>query len=154
MTAELVLAGEEATHALGHALGIVLRPGDLLALDGDLGAGKTTLVRGVAAGMGLDGRDVRSPTYVLHHVYRAGGITLHHVDAYRLGRGADLRGEIDLEALLADGVVAVEWAEYADLHGLGAVGLRLDAPEPASRVARLAPGAPARLVRAFLPELA
>src|SRR4029077_2956239 len=90
-------------------------PGDLILLSGELGAGKTVLVRGVATGMGMDPALVRSPTFVLHHVYRAGPRVLHHIDLYRLGPGADIR-LLDVDEMLeSGGVVVVEWGEYADL---------------------------------------
>ena len=112
------------TEALGHALGAALRPGDLLALDGDLGAGKTVLVRGLAEGAGADPAAVRSPTFVLHHVYRGGQVVLHHLDCYRLGPGADLDA-LDLDGLLEEGAVAVEWAEYAPHLGEAAHPVRI-----------------------------
>ncbi len=146
----VVARGAAATVALGRALGAVLRPGDLVGLDGELGAGKTTLVRGLAAGMGLDAEEVRSPTFVLHHVYRGRGpAVLHHIDCYRLGPGADL-GELDLDGLLAAGPVVVEWADYARLDGLVPVRVRLDAPSPDERRITLVGGAPERLHRAFM----
>ncbi len=122
----LVSASPQQTEALGRTLGAGLRVGDLLALHGDLGAGKTVLVRGLAAGLGADAEAVRSPTFVLHHVYRGGRAVLHHIDCYRLGPGADLDA-LDLETLLEQGAVAVEWAEYAPaLAGLHPVHVRLD----------------------------
>src|SRR5262245_47994123 len=81
-------SGSEAeTLLLGGALGSLLRGGDVVLLDGPLGAGKTTLVRAVAAGMGLDTGAVASPTFVVVHEY---GDRLVHVDAYRLGSAEDL----------------------------------------------------------------
>lgn len=112
------------TEALGRALGAALRPGDLLALDGDLGAGKTVLVRGLAEGAGADPATVRSPTFVLHHVYRGARLVLHHLDCYRLGPGADLDA-LDLDGLLEEGAVAVEWAEYAPHLGEAAHPVRI-----------------------------
>lgn len=111
-TTTVVTDSPAQTEAVGRALGAALRHGDLLALDGDLGAGKTVLVRGLAAGAGADPAAVRSPTFVLHHVYRGGHIVLHHLDCYRLGPGADLDA-LDLDTLLDEGAVAVEWADYA-----------------------------------------
>jgi tRNA threonylcarbamoyladenosine biosynthesis protein TsaE len=143
------LHGAAETEALGRALGARLRCGDLLALRGELGAGKTTLVRGVAAGMGIDPAAVRSPTFALHHVYCGGAHTLHHLDAFRLGPGADLRTEVDLEALLVAGVVVVEWAEYLPLSDLTPAELRLEVAAPELRVAHLDGRAPAHLRRAF-----
>ncbi|MFN2451466.1 MAG: tRNA (adenosine(37)-N6)-threonylcarbamoyltransferase complex ATPase subunit type 1 TsaE [Candidatus Dormibacteria bacterium] len=149
MTASLRLVSEcEAdTEAAGRRLGAALRRGDLLGLDGEVGAGKTALVRGVAAGLGLDPALVRSPTFALHHLYR-GAPTLHHLDCYRLGQGASLE-VLDLEGLLEDGVVAMEWAGYADLRPYAPVRLRLETLGPERRLLRLEPGAPGRLERAL-----
>ena len=148
------LHGAGETEALGRALGAELRPGDLLALRGELGAGKTTLVRGVAAGMGIDPEQVRSPTFVLHQVYSRDGAMLHHLDAYRLGAGADLRHEVDLDGLLEQGVVVVEWAEFVPLGDLNVVEIRLEVDAPDVRTAVLDASAPARLRRAFWTEVA
>lgn len=101
----------EETMALGRRLGERLRPGDCLGLSGDLGAGKTTLTKGLVAGAGGDD-DVRSPTFLLHQVH-PGRITLHHLDLYRLPQGTDL-STLGLEELLVDGAAVVEWSERAD----------------------------------------
>lgn len=93
--------------ALGEQIGGMLRPGDLVVLTGALGAGKTTLTRGIAAGLGVRG-PVQSPTFVLArtHPSLVGGAPLVHVDAYRLGSPAELDDlDIDFEA----SVVVVEW---------------------------------------------
>ncbi len=113
------------TEDLGAALGAALRVGDLVVLSGDLGAGKTCLVRGMARGIGDASSVVRSPTFVFHHVYSGGALTLHHIDCYRLGTGADL-GFLDLDDLLADAVVAIEWGEYANLDDLPAAVVTID----------------------------
>lgn len=87
-----------------------LTAGSVLLLSGDLGAGKTAFVRGLAEGLGIDPGEVTSPTFTLVHEYRGGRIPLIHVDLYRLDR-ADL-DEIGLdEELASQGVVAIEWAE-------------------------------------------
>jgi tRNA threonylcarbamoyladenosine biosynthesis protein TsaE len=110
-------ATEVDTLACGERLGTHLLPGDLILLSGQLGAGKTVLVRGIATGMGIDPAAVRSPTFVLHHVYRAGERVLHHIDLYRLGPHADIR-LLDIDDMLGSGgVVVVEWGEYADVLG-------------------------------------
>ena len=120
---------ERQTAALGEALGALLRAGDVLGLDGPLGAGKTTLTRSIAAGMGLDPRRVSSPTFVIVNEYTrepnepphepresgtapAGGAGLAHVDAYRLSGPGELDA-VDWDRLVdpASGVaIVVEWA--------------------------------------------
>lgn len=105
---------EDQTVALGATLARVLRPGDVLALDGDLGAGKTRLVRGIAEGLGMDPAQVSSPTYVVIHEYSAADTArtpLFHVDAYRLS-GPDDLDSLGWERVMdAFGIVVVEWAE-------------------------------------------
>ncbi len=98
----------EETEALGERLAARLGPGAVLLLDGDLGTGKTTLVRGLARGLGIDPEKVSSPTFVLVNEYR-GRLTLYHVDLYRLeGAAVDDLGLEDLGD--GGGVVVVEWA--------------------------------------------
>jgi tRNA threonylcarbamoyladenosine biosynthesis protein TsaE len=143
-----VTDGEAGTEAVGAALAAALQPGDLLALHGELGAGKTRLVRGLATGLGVRPEAVRSPTFVLHHVYRGGRIVLHHLDLYRLGEGADVRG-LDLESLLDGGAVAVEWAELGDLAALDPVHLTLEERGRERREIALDPTAPVRFLDAF-----
>ena len=97
------------TQAWGERLGATLRAGDLLVLTGDLGAGKTTLTQGIAAGLGVRG-PVTSPTFVIARVHPSlvGGPDLVHVDAYRLGGFAEL-DDLDLDATLEEAVTVVEW---------------------------------------------
>ncbi|MCA1188559.1 MULTISPECIES: tRNA (adenosine(37)-N6)-threonylcarbamoyltransferase complex ATPase subunit type 1 TsaE [unclassified Saccharopolyspora] len=109
------LATPEAALEFGRRLGAVLRAGDLVVLDGPLGAGKTVLAKGIAAGMGVTGQ-VTSPTFVIARVHHpaADGPPLVHVDAYRLGGLEDV-DDLDLDTDLTDAVVVVEWgAEVAD----------------------------------------
>lgn len=96
------------TEALGARLGRLLAPGDVVLLEGELGAGKTTFTRGVARGAGWRGR-VTSPTFALAHVYRGKRLTVHHLDLYRLAQGEE--AEVGLEDLLRDprAAVVVEW---------------------------------------------
>ena len=96
------------TKALGAALGRALPPGTVVALDGDLGAGKTCFVQGLAAGLGVED-PVTSPTYALLQSYR-GRLELHHFDAYMEGRERALLLDGGLEWMHAGGVAAVEWA--------------------------------------------
>jgi tRNA threonylcarbamoyladenosine biosynthesis protein TsaE len=144
-------ASEDETVALGVALGRTLRAGDALALDGELGAGKTRLVRGIAEGMGLDPAQVSSPTYVLVHEYAArhGGGTaptpLLHVDAYRLAGPDDLDSLGWDRVLGAYGVVVVEWAArimdaLLPEPSLGRMRIQADGPD-ARRLDLLAPPA-------------
>lgn len=105
------LPSAAATHAFGTALGAALRAGDLVILSGSLGAGKTTLTQGIAAGMGVSGR-VTSPTFVISRVHRpaAGTVPLVHVDAYRLTGAVEL-DDLDLDTDLTAAAVVVEWGE-------------------------------------------
>jgi tRNA threonylcarbamoyladenosine biosynthesis protein TsaE len=100
---------EEETSAAGEALAARVRAGEVVLLYGDLGAGKTAFVRGLAQGLGAAPGDVSSPTFTLVQEY-AGRVTLYHVDLYRLEpkEVADLGLE---ELVLGDGIVAIEWAE-------------------------------------------
>jgi len=111
---EAVTDGAAATQAVGQALGAVVRPPQVIALRGNLGAGKTNFVQGLARGLGVRGR-VSSPTFVLVNEYTgASGVRLAHVDTYRLGVAAlDEAEGMGIEELLEDGgtVVAIEWAD-------------------------------------------
>ncbi len=100
----------EQTRRLGMRLGALLRAGDLVCLQGDLGAGKTTLVQGVAQGWGaMD--SVSSPTFVLVNAYRRPDSSqLFHFDAYRIDSPEEAE-ELDLDILLQQGPLMVEWAE-------------------------------------------
>ncbi|MET9799337.1 tRNA (adenosine(37)-N6)-threonylcarbamoyltransferase complex ATPase subunit type 1 TsaE [Streptomyces sp. NPDC006368] len=111
-TARFTLHTPEETQELGRALAKLLRPGDLVMLNGELGAGKTTLTRGLGEGLGVRGA-VTSPTFVIARVHPSlvGGPALVHVDAYRLGGGLDEMEDLDLDVSLPDSVVVVEWGE-------------------------------------------
>jgi len=101
---------EEETQAVAGEMARDLAAGDVVLISGDLGAGKTAFVRGLAAGLGIDPDEVSSPAFTLLHEYRGGRLTLYHADLYRLERPAT--GDIGLEeAGAADGVLAVEWPE-------------------------------------------
>ena len=99
----------EQMRALGERLAGLLRAGDLVVLTGELGAGKTTLVQGIGAGLGVRARVV-SPTFVIARVHRDGRLPLIHVDAYRLGSDAEV-DDLDLDADLESAVTVVEWGE-------------------------------------------
>jgi tRNA threonylcarbamoyladenosine biosynthesis protein TsaE len=102
---------EVQTEALGERLAACLRVGDVLALYGDLGSGKTTLVRGIARGLG-SADPVSSPTFVLLHLYE-GRLPLYHFDAWRLAGPQDLAAIGAEDYLEGDGVAVVEWSERA-----------------------------------------
>ena len=108
----ITVADPEAMRDLGRALAGLLRPGDLVLLSGELGAGKTTLTRGLGEGLGVRGA-VTSPTFVIARVHPSlvGGPALVHVDAYRLGGGLDQMEDLDLDVSLPESVVVVEWGE-------------------------------------------
>jgi tRNA threonylcarbamoyladenosine biosynthesis protein TsaE len=105
------VATADGMQALGRRLAGLLRAGDLVVLSGPLGAGKTTLVQGIGAGLGVRG-PVTSPTFVIARVHPAlgAGPGLVHVDAYRLGSVAEV-DDLDLDASLEDSVTVVEWGE-------------------------------------------
>lgn len=141
MKAELSTVDD--TRAFGRRLAALLRAGDLLILDGPLGAGKTALAQGIGAGLGVRG-DITSPTFVIARVHRpdperGGRVPLVHVDAYRLGGLADVDG-LDLDATLDESVTVVEWGEgmveqIAEAH----LRVRIDRRDDDARVVELVP---------------
>ncbi|QXE39121.1 tRNA (adenosine(37)-N6)-threonylcarbamoyltransferase complex ATPase subunit type 1 TsaE [Streptomyces sp. GMY02] len=108
----MTIDSPERMQELGRALAALLRPGDLVMLSGELGAGKTTLTRGLGEGLGVRGA-VTSPTFVIARVHPSltGGPALVHVDAYRLGGGLDEMEDLDLDVSLPESVVVVEWGD-------------------------------------------
>ena len=107
----------EETIALGERLGRTLRSGDVLVLTGDLGAGKTQLTKGIAAGMGVTD-DVTSPTFTIEMVYEGAEMPLYHFDLYRLDDPDQLEDTGIFDVLGADGVCSIEWGEqFADEIG-------------------------------------
>jgi len=98
------------TEAVAAALAESLRGGECIALDGDLGAGKTQFVRGLVRGLGGSPRAVSSPTFVLLNVYDSGRLKVYHLDAYRVGGADDFEAIGFTELLAQGGVVVVEWA--------------------------------------------
>jgi tRNA threonylcarbamoyladenosine biosynthesis protein TsaE len=122
----------QATEDLACALGSRLRAGDVLALDGELGAGKTAFVRGLARGLGV-AEPVSSPTYVLMNVY-SGRLELYHFDAWMEGREEAFLADGGSEWLSAGGVSAVEWAaRVADWLPLPRLAVRLAHAGPLAR---------------------
>jgi len=118
--------GSEAeTAAVGRDLGRTLAAGAVVLLFGDLGAGKTAFVRGLAEGLGVDPADVSSPTFTLIHEYRGGRLPLFHADLYRLTDAREI-DELGLDEIGEDGVLAIEWAEKLHRVIPGAVAVRID----------------------------
>ncbi len=119
----------DQTADAGAALGAVARSGTVIGLVGELGAGKTLFVQGLARGLGVPAQTrVVSPTFTLINVYSGGRLPLHHADLYRLEREVEL-DEIGLdEAMRGDGVVAVEWADRFEVLPADAlrIGIRAD----------------------------
>jgi tRNA threonylcarbamoyladenosine biosynthesis protein TsaE len=122
-------ASDEETAAVGRTLGETLSPGAVIHLFGDLGAGKTVFVRGLASGLGLDPDEVSSPTFTLIQEYRGQGQAqgrhpLFHVDLYRLA-GAEV-DDLGLDALATEGIVAIEWANRLPASQPHAIVVRID----------------------------
>ncbi len=120
---EYISKGPSDTIQIGESIGRAARAGELYAVYGDLGAGKTQLVKGIARGIGVpDWEYVVSPTFTLMNVYE-GNMTLCHVDLYRLESG-DLP-DLNMEEFLADGIVVVEWAERSSWWE-GVIGVHIE----------------------------
>jgi tRNA threonylcarbamoyladenosine biosynthesis protein TsaE len=127
-----------ATTALGRCLARIVAPGDILLLSGDLGTGKTTLTKALAVELGIDEREVTSPSFSIIHEHQQGRPPLVHVDLYRLGPDADT-GETGLEDYL-DGtnLLIIEWAEYLkDPAALEGLAIRLRWVDESAREAEL-----------------
>ena len=139
MRAVLRTATPDATAALGAALAPLLEPGDVVSLAGPLGAGKTRLVQGLAAGLGVTER-VTSPTFVLARRHR-GRLPLLHCDAYRLERTGDL-ATLDDDVLAPDVVTCVEWGDaVADALPASRLDVTLTPEDDAGGTAGAAPRA-------------
>ena len=122
---EFITASPKETENVGQALGAVLRPGTILAYEGDLGAGKTAFTRGLARGLGAT-EQVTSPTYTIVNEYLSGRMPLFHFDMYRL-RSADDLWDIGWEDYLdRGGVCAVEWSENVAEAMEGAIRVRIE----------------------------
>lgn len=122
---EIVTTNSETeTFALGQRIAASLHPGTFVLLHGDLGAGKTSFVRGMASGLGANPDDVSSPTFVLIQHYK-GRTPLVHVDLYRIESGAAV-DDLGLEELASGAVVAIEWAERLPRPLEGSVTVKID----------------------------
>jgi len=108
---ELISQSYEDTQALGKRLSKVVKPGDILCLFGDLGSGKTTMIKGLAVGLGAHEEDVTSPTFVFLNVYDRLKRPVYHFDLYRLEKIEELFDIGYEEFLYGDGIAVVEWSE-------------------------------------------
>ena len=105
-----ITRSEEETADAAREMAATLRAGVVILLSGNLGAGKTAFVRGLATGLGIDPEDVSSPTFTLVHEYRGGRLRLYHADLYRLDNVAS--EDLGLEEMgVSDGVLAIEWPD-------------------------------------------
>ncbi len=125
MTTTLTTHSESETAAAGRELAATLAPETAVLLFGDLGAGKTAFVRGLAEGLGANPSDVSSPTFTLIQEYRGGRLPLLHVDLYRLDDSREI-DDLGLEELGSGGVVAIEWAEKLPRPIPGSVAVRIE----------------------------
>src|ERR1043165_4807730 len=123
---EFASISPQQTFELGHAIGSRLQGGEILLLSGPLGAGKTILVKGLCAALGIDEEDVTSPSFTLVNPYD-GRLRLYHLDLYRLDEGASAAHAVDLDDLLADkrAVIVIEWAERMGRYPLPTGALRI-----------------------------
>ena len=109
MTLTFHTASAEETIALGEKIGALLKPGDIIAMEGTLGAGKTTITKGIAKALGVIDT-ITSPTFCLVSEY-SGRLPLFHIDAYRLDSAEDFQGLGADDMLYGDGVSVIEWSE-------------------------------------------
>ena len=116
---------EEETRNVATALAGRLTPGAVILLHGDLGAGKTAFVRGLAEGLGVSDDPVSSPTFTLVHEYTGGRVPLYHADLYRLPDGASL-DDLGLDEVAEEGVLAIEWPERLARDIPGSIDVRID----------------------------
>ena len=134
---KLTIKSAEEMEQLGSKLASLLRPGDLVLLAGPLGAGKTTLTRGIGRGLGAEGT-IQSPTFVLARTHRIPGGKLVHVDAYRLSSAMELD---DLDIDFENSIVIVEWArDFLDGFSESFLTVEIDrTSEDESRILSLTP---------------
>ena len=123
---KLRLNSEEETRALGLEIADALEPGDIVALIGDLGTGKTALTKYIAEGLGIK-EEISSPTFTIVKEYRSGRLPLYHFDVYRLGSGEELLDIGAEEMLDGDGACVIEWADIvADVLPADSLVVKLD----------------------------
>jgi tRNA threonylcarbamoyladenosine biosynthesis protein TsaE len=131
VTTTCITRSEEETHAVARNLAARLRPGAIVLLAGNLGAGKTAFARGLAAGLGIDPHEVSSPTFTLIHEYHGGRLPLYHADLYRLSGAAT--DDLGLEQSGMDGVLAIEWPDRLTHAPPDAIEVSIDVVEGQTR---------------------
>jgi len=127
---------ESETGDVGRGLAATLSAGDVVLLCGDLGAGKTAFVKGLAEGLGVQRDEVNSPTFTIMQAYRGGRLPLFHVDLYRLDDPREI-DDLGLGELAEDGVLAIEWAEKLPSGWAGAISVRITHGEGDERTVEL-----------------
>jgi tRNA threonylcarbamoyladenosine biosynthesis protein TsaE len=133
VTKTFTTRSESETAAVGRELASALSEGAVVLLCGDLGAGKTAFVRGLAEGLGLDPADVSSPTFTLVQEYRGGRVPLLHADLYRLDDPREI-DDLGLDELGGGAVVAIEWADKLPHPPGGAIVVRIEHAGETERV--------------------
>ncbi|MBZ5560030.1 MAG: tRNA (adenosine(37)-N6)-threonylcarbamoyltransferase complex ATPase subunit type 1 TsaE [Acidobacteriia bacterium] len=124
MTKTTTTHSERETSAVGRELASTLASGAVVLLFGDLGAGKTAFVRGMAEGLGVAPEEVSSPTFTLLQEYRGGRLPLFHVDLYRLNDPREI-DDLGLDEIAEGGVLVIEWAEKLPRPNPGAIEVRI-----------------------------
>lgn len=127
LTGEWTCRSAAETFELGAQLGAQLMGGEIILLDGSLGAGKTIFTKGIASALGLDADDVTSPSFTLVNHHNAGRLPLYHLDLYRLSEGATAAHAVDLDELLTDerAVFVIEWGARMGRYPLPATAWRV-----------------------------
>jgi tRNA threonylcarbamoyladenosine biosynthesis protein TsaE len=133
VTNTITTRSESETAAVGRELAPTLMPGSVVLLFGDLGAGKTAFVRGLAEGLGVHRDEVSSPTFTLVQEYRGGRLTLFHADLYRLNDPREI-DDLGLDEIAADGVLAIEWAQKLPRLPADAIAVHIDHADADDRV--------------------
>jgi tRNA threonylcarbamoyladenosine biosynthesis protein TsaE len=121
----IITHSETETSQLGSDLASGLGAESIVLLYGDLGAGKTAFVRGIAEGLGVRPDDVSSPTFTIMQEYRGGRVTLFHVDLYRLENPREIE-DLGLNEVAGDGILVIEWAERLPQPPADAIRVRLE----------------------------
>ena len=125
MSKTITTHSESETSAVGRDVAATLSAGAVVLLYGDLGAGKTAFVRGLAEGLGVAPAEVSSPTFTLVQEYRGGRLTLFHVDLYRLNDPREI-DDLGLEEIGADAVLSIEWADRLPRPPAEAIRIRIE----------------------------